>query len=102
MDGEASGYKESDDKNDDLDGFIVADVVKFEIIYQLSYFIIYFIFVIDFIIDYRPLYISHAFIGFALVESIKCTVVVFLTFMKLLDFQFKHLTTILVSGPNHC
>ena len=36
MDGEESGDEESDDKNDDLDGFIVADDVEFYIIYQLS------------------------------------------------------------------
>ena len=36
VDGEASGYEGSDDENDDLDGFIVADDVEFEIIYQLA------------------------------------------------------------------
>ena len=36
VDGKASGDEGSDDENDDLDGFIVADNVEFLIIYQLS------------------------------------------------------------------
>ena len=70
MDGNASNDEKTDDENDDLNGFIVADDVKYQIIYHLYQFIKYFIVLVHYIFHNRPLYISHAFIVSAPVISI--------------------------------
>ena len=64
MDGDANNEEESDDENDNLDGFIVAEDMELKINYQLSYIIRNFIVLVNSIIHHRPLYISHAFIAF--------------------------------------
>ena len=43
VNGDASGDKETDNENDELDGFIIADDVKYKIIYHLYQFIKQFI-----------------------------------------------------------
>ena len=72
VDGNTSSDEQTDDENDDLDGFIVADDVEYEIIYHLNQFIKYVIVLVHYIFYNRPLYISHAFIFSARVISISC------------------------------
>ena len=56
VDGDASGDEETDDENNDLDGFIVADDVEFQIIYHKFQFIKYFIVLVHYVSHHRPLY----------------------------------------------
>ena len=62
MNGDASGDEETDNENDYIDGFIVANDVEYLIIYHLFTFIKYFIVLVHYIFNHRPLYISHALI----------------------------------------
>ena len=94
---DASADERTDDENDYLDRFIVADDVEDYIIYHLYQYIKYFIVLVHYISHHRLLYISHAFIF--LHYSFPLGVNYFLSFMDLLDYQFKHPPTIQVSGP---
>ena len=62
VDGDASNDEGSEDKNDDLDGFIVADDIEFLITYNFFYIKNYFIVLVHNISHILPLYICHAFI----------------------------------------
>ena len=63
-------------------------------------FIKYVIVLVHYIFHNRPLYIIHAFIVSARVISIRFRP--FFDFLDQLNFDFKHSTTIQVSGPTRC
>ena len=52
---DASNDEKSDDENDDLDGYIVADDIDVEVTYYLSHILSYFIFLVHYISHHRPL-----------------------------------------------